>query len=274
MVEWLNESVPTREIVAFDCSVERYFPECDKTDLEDFFKGARIIEVRNFAKFLIFHTNRGILLAHNKFTGWFEFGSNPFRMDYVELGKPPGLEKYKARWVFDDGDILLFHDARQLGDLQIYPEVYNEMDIPRLQKFGPVVDTDKWTLDRFKSDCAKTGRKIKILLLDQTKQAGVGNIYALEALYVAGVNPWTVSRDLPEKCVESLYGAVKVVIEEAKQKIHKDYTYLKVFRQEKCPLGHEVVREEQQKRGTYWCNRCQDNTKSHFEVFGGSNAVS
>jgi len=138
MVKSLNQSVPTGEVVAFECFVKRYFPGCDKTDLQDFFKGAKIVEVRNMAKFLIFHTTRGILLAHNKFTGWFEFLTNKFRMDYVELGKPPGLEQYKARWVFDDGDVLLFHDARQLGDLEIYPEVYNEMEIPRLQKFGPV----------------------------------------------------------------------------------------------------------------------------------------
>ena len=79
-------------------------------------------------------------------------------------------------------------------------------------KLPPDVTHKEFSLEYFTEVLAKSGRPIKLVLMDQDKLGGVGNIYANDALYLARINPKRKARELAEKERAELYGAVKKVI--------------------------------------------------------------
>lgn len=128
------------------------------------------------------------------------------------LMKPVGphrIDKHTHLWIeFDSGDRLLFRDPRTFGKLRILSR--SEMDqSPRVRKLGP----DAWGLSKegfLERFWARRGkRKVKVLLLDQTVLAGVGNIYADEACFRARVRPQVASQRLSKSRVLALGDAVQ-----------------------------------------------------------------
>jgi len=94
--------------------------------------------------------------------------------------------------------------------------------------------------------------------LDQTLQAGIGNIYACEALWRAGVSPFRPANEVKEAAVARIYDSVLEVVSLAiEQQVNYD-NYIMIFRTPNCPrCGDDTTRTEQANRGTYWCRRCQ-----------------
>ena len=130
------------------------------------------------------------------------------------------------------------------------------------------------TLVKFRQILAKTARPIKIVLMDQEKISGIGNIYANDALWLSGINPRRMAKSLNSKETKALFEAILKVLKEG---IHyggaSDQHYLKpdgtkgeyqkhflVYGRtgEKCDrCQEEVKRFALGGRGTFWCTKCQ-----------------
>jgi len=90
---------------------------------------------------------------------------------------------------FDKGK-LYFNDLRKFGWIKVVDLKKGECDLPELKKLGPeAIEGKAFTRQYFQEVLLKSKKPIKLVILDQEKLAGVGNIYANEALFGAGISP-------------------------------------------------------------------------------------
>ena len=102
---------------------------------------------------------------------------------------------------------FVFEDTRYFGRLTL--------DARALSRLGPEPLGPEFTVERFAGALARSGQPIKVKLLDQSLVAGVGNIYASEALFRAGIAPALRARNLRQAQVERLWRAIRGVLSEA-----------------------------------------------------------
>ena len=150
------------------------------------------------AKYLKFHlTNGEFLIIHLKMSGHLSIVS-------------PSLPRHKhVHTVFylDDGNELRFRDMRKFG------RVYLVTDPDDLfKKLGPEPLEDAFTPDVLKERLKGRRRIMKTTLLDQHVVAGIGNIYADEALFYAGIHPERRADELTEEDYVKLHAAIQKVL--------------------------------------------------------------
>lgn len=178
------------------------------------------------------------------------------------------------------GDRLYFNDLRKFGYIKL-------ISTSQYQAIAAKLGTDALGEGLKVSDLVKELRRsnlsIKVFLLDQTKLAGIGNIYASEILFEAKLNPFTKASDLSSGDAKVLLAAIVLVLKRAvasKGTSAKDEAYLRPFGQkgeyqtkakvygregQPCPLcGLPIVSQKQAQRTTYFCPSCQpvDRTSS------------
>jgi len=261
--------------------------------------GKKITEITRRAKLLIMglQEKQGekeeqekkelFLVFHLKLTGQLVYADKDG--ETVVLGQPIPFagERLPAKtthiiFYFSNGGRLFFNDLRQFGWVKVIKlKVKSEkLKVDEIvgEKYGPEPFSDEFTVEYLKKICANWGRPTKLLLMDQSKIAGIGNIYTNDALFLAGIAPHKRARDLakkePEK-VEKLYNAIISVLkagitaggssaaDEAyvNTKGEKgEYKFL-VYQKEgeeclnKC--GKKIRRMTLGGRGTFFCPRCQ-----------------
>jgi len=94
----------------------------------------------------------------------------------------------RARWQLDDGRAVLFDDVRRFGRIAVV-ERGEHAGLPTLAALGPEPFDDDFTPERLREQVNRSSRHVKTQLLSQRVVAGVGNIYADEALWRARVHP-------------------------------------------------------------------------------------
>jgi formamidopyrimidine-DNA glycosylase len=171
------------------------------------------------------------------------------------------------------GRTLEFSDLRKFGKI-ILEETDKIGDLKEIKQLGVDVMSPEFTFKAFDKLLDKKTTKIKLLLMDQTKMAGVGNIYASEILFEAGVLPTRPSGKTTEAERKKIYSSIKKVLEKAielRGTSDSDYrdtdgapgnfqNVLKVYRKvgKKCPkCGTIVQRVKMGQRGTFFCPVCQ-----------------
>src|SRR5216110_31435 len=97
-----------------------------------------------------------------------------------------GLRYCRACFIFEDGRCLLFTDPRKFGRIELWPSSQEDLAFAGL---GPEPLSEMFTLERFSAALAGKKMVIKQVLLDQEVVAGIGNIYADEALFYACIHP-------------------------------------------------------------------------------------
>ncbi|NES02721.1 MAG: DNA-formamidopyrimidine glycosylase [Okeania sp. SIO2F4] len=109
---------------------------------------------------------------------------------------------------------LRFVDQRTFGQMwRIAPGTEISHIITGLKQLGPEPFSPEFSLEYLNKQLQKRHRPIKTALLDQTTIAGLGNIYADEALFLSGIRPTTLCKDLTEDQVEQLHLAILKVLE-------------------------------------------------------------
>lgn len=222
--------------------------------------GARFTDIRRRGKYLIFATDRDIeLVAHLGMTGSFGFG--------------PGLDDphLRAWWELDDDQTLGFRDIRRFGRLRVVA-AGDYAGIPTLATMGPEPLHDDFTAEGLYDRLRASGRMVKTQLLSQRPVAGLGNIYADEALWWAGVAPHR--RRIGRQAAAILHHAIVTVIT---QGIENGGTTLRDYRNadggtganqhelqcygradEPCArCGEPLRRRVIDARTTTWCRTCQ-----------------
>lgn len=112
---------------------------------------------------------------------------------------------------FEDNTDLRFNNVRKFGRLYLIKE--NEVDkAGNLKNLGIEPLSDKFTLKLFKSVLKQRKKMIKPLIMEQEFIAGIGNIYADEALFIAHIRPDRKANTLNDKEIKSLYKAIKKVL--------------------------------------------------------------
>lgn len=181
----------------------------------------------------------------------------------------------RVQFRFTDGSKLFFNDQRKFGWVKLLPtlEVPN---MPFMQKVGPEPleksTTSKEFIQRIRR---RNGTMIKPAILDQTVIAGVGNIYADEALWAAKIHPETRVRDVSDEQLNTLFNEIVDVLTlsiekggstdrnyvDAEGKKGSYLSFAKVFRREgqACHrhLDQEIVKLKVAGRGTHICPVCQ-----------------
>jgi formamidopyrimidine-DNA glycosylase len=165
-------------------------------------RGAQFKTLERRGKFLIFevqprgHGRPRILVGHLGMTG---------RMYLLPRDKV--LPKHAAV-VFDLGKKqFVFEDTRYFGRLTLDDTV--------IEHLGPEPLSEGFTVDAFAKALKRSTQPIKVKLLDQSLVAGVGNIYASEALYRAGISPRARACLIPQKQVQQLWLAIRETLAEA-----------------------------------------------------------
>lgn len=157
--------------------------------------GRRIAGVKRYGKFLVLPLEGGgFLLVHLGMTG------------RLLLGGPAGKHTH-AILTLDEG-VLLFDDSRQFGSFQLSDEFP-----ARVARLGP--EPLEVSLADFTAALKRHKTRIKPLLLNQRFLRGVGNIYADEALFRAGIHPLTLANRLRADRARKLWQALREVLSEA-----------------------------------------------------------
>jgi formamidopyrimidine-DNA glycosylase len=117
----------------------------------------------------------------------------------------------RAWWTLDDDRVLTFHDTRRFGRIAVVPAGRYD-GLPTLLALGPEPDDDAFTAEHLRLAVNRGRRRVKTSLLSQRPVAGVGNIYADEALWRAGVDPR--ARRLTRDGAARLRDAVREVLRE------------------------------------------------------------
>lgn len=125
------------------------------------------------------------------------------------------LQKHtRLRLFFPHNQELRFVDTRTFGKVWYCPpETEVESVITGLQKLGPEPFEDNFSVKYFSQKLNSSRRQIKTLLLDQAIVAGIGNIYADEALFKSGILPYTVAAELKPQQIKKLYQAIIEVLQ-------------------------------------------------------------
>ena len=161
--------------------------------------GRRVRGLRRRGKCFIFDVGRESLIVHLGMTGqllWSE-GGDGFRPD----------RHTHAYLVFSGGGILSYRDIRKFGEMFMVPteEVEQTLRVG-VEPLGPA-----FTPERLRELC-RASTRIKPLLLNQAKVAGIGNIYADEALFRAGIRPTRRAASLRREEISSLRRAIRLVL--------------------------------------------------------------
>ena len=158
--------------------------------------GRTVLAVGRRGKFLVCPLDAGLeLVLHLGMTGVLHFG--------------PADAYARARVGLDDGRALVFRDVRRFGCLAVV-EAGAYAPLPTLASLGPEPLSDAFDPDRFARDLAATRAPVKPFLLSQRPVAGVGNIYADEALWLARIHP--ASRRVGRGRALALHGAIRDVL--------------------------------------------------------------
>ncbi len=137
---------------------------------------------------------------------------------WVKQAEP--LQKHtRIRLFFPHKQELRFVDTRTFGKFWLVPPNTEPAKIVTgLQKLGPEPFSEQFSLSYFKDKLRSSRRQLKTLLLDQGIVAGIGNIYADEALFKSGIGPESIAANLTDKQVENLHRAIIEVLEVAVNK--------------------------------------------------------
>jgi len=164
--------------------------------------GQRIIRLDRCGKYLLIHLSSGdAVLAHLGMSGTFTI---------VPVSTP--LEPHDhLRFLFTNGSALVFNDPRRFGlVLAGRPEAFEE-----LAHMGPDPLSNEFSPALLRQMTRGRKRPVKNLLMDQRLVAGIGNIYANEILFEAGVRPSRQARNLRLAELDLLHTATRRVLAEA-----------------------------------------------------------
>lgn len=229
---------------------------------------AEITDIGRRGKYLLFSLSKAgkekVLVAHMRMTG---------KLIFHEAAVPRAKHEH-GRFFFTDGSLLCYEDVRRFGRFWLVsPEELETVSGLCTLALEPldIAFTETYLAERLKH---RAKSLVKGALLDQRVVAGLGNIYADEVLYSAGVHPARRVGTLREEEIVRLTASMKSILQEAIERrgtTFRDYMdangdrggmqdFLKVFQREGEPCercGALILRKKIVGRSSYFCPNCQ-----------------
>ncbi len=220
--------------------------------------GQGIENLRRRGKYLLFQlSNNNYLVVHLRMSG------------ALLLNPPEPLPYTRLVFHFDDGSKLALTDRRRLGMV-----VLTDNKKPVEGRLGPEPLEPLFTAKEFANRLHRRRAPIKAVLLDQKVIAGIGNMYADEALFQAGIHPLRPAGDLSPEEIQRLYNAIREILRSAidnkgasvdtyqrpSGELGTAHFSFKVAhrRGKACPCcSTPIQRLTIRNRGSYFCPNCQ-----------------
>ena len=226
-------------------------------------QGAKILSLSRRAKYLILHTDKGDIIVHLGMSGSLGILE---ASDNLHAGKHDHVDL-----ITESGMILRYNDPRKFG-CWLWAKKADKHEL--LQKLGPEPLSDAFTISYLFEKSRKKTVAVKNFIMNNDVVVGVGNIYACESLFMAGIHPELSTQNLTHKQCECL---VKVIKEVLTKSITQGGTTLKDFIQpdgkpgyftqvlqvygrkgEECnDCGTMIEAKMVGQRNTYFCPKCQ-----------------
>lgn len=264
--EFLVEDILGKTIKNIEIKVPKQFVGDPKKII-----GQKIVAVNRKGKIISFKLkNNYYLSCHLKLTGQLIFAKkqNLVFKNKIPFNKTKMLPGNTTRIIlsFTDNSLLYFNDLRKFGWMKVAKK-------PELPKGVDVISKDFSV--RYLTDVIESAKKpIKLLLMDQDKIAGIGNIYANDALFLARIHPMKKSNSLTNNEVKNLYKKILYVIKEGLKyngtsdeayvlpdaTIGKYQDHFKVYGREKLPCircNTPIKRVKHSGRSYFYCPKCQ-----------------
>jgi formamidopyrimidine-DNA glycosylase len=273
----LEESLIGHTVEDVDVRLRRIFHGDEKEII-----GAKFFKIKRFGKALVLELDNNFSLAiHVKMTG---------QLVYRGKGSGSNFTKHlpdkftHVIFRLDDG-VLFYNDIRQFGWIKILKteDVQRQNFFKELGPEPPVINSSQSTssreketlsLDKFKTLLHGKNTNIKVLLMDQKRIGGIGNIYANDALHLSGINPSRAAKSMTDDEAVKLYKSIITVLKRGlKYGGSSENTYInakgeKGHYQEhalvygkagkSCPTcGSKISSLKIGGRGTFYCEHCQ-----------------
>src|SRR5438876_1865688 len=206
-------------------------------------RGATLTGIRRRSKYLLLDTDAGLtLLIHLGMTG---------QLWVADAGRPARPHQHVVI-ALDDGRELRFADTRRVGHLRVLRSDRVERD-RRLRGLGPEPLDGEVSGPALFRKTRRLKKPVKNFLLDTRAIAGVGNIYACEALFRAGIGPRRQVRRIGTEGWERLLGSLREVLGEA---IEAGGTTLRDFLNAEGEVGYFALSLRVYDRAGKPCGRC------------------
>ncbi|GAB4218819.1 MAG: bifunctional DNA-formamidopyrimidine glycosylase/DNA-(apurinic or apyrimidinic site) lyase [Candidatus Microgenomates bacterium] len=243
--------------------------------------GLKIDSIARFGKVLTFKLvnplthklSNKYLNFHFKLSGQLLYAKdcqNPVFENIIPFTKTNKMPANTTRVIikFTDSSCLFFNDLRKFGWIKVSKK-------PLIPK-GVDVLSKNFTLDYFKTTLLSSKKPIKILLMDQDKITGIGNIYANDSLFKAKIHPLKKSNELTKKEINNLYQSIKeeinqgikdkgssgadeaFILPDGSKGSHQ--RYFLVYQRENQPCRHcqtKIQRIKHHSRSSFFCPKCQ-----------------
>ena len=232
--------------------------DCSPAAFSDLLAGRTVTDISRRGKFLIFHCEGLFPVFHLGMSGI-------FLKNRADSRYPQHIH---VDITFQSGREIFFQDSRKFGKIWLYRQ------LPEFPSMGidPVVD--KWTPDDLGKMLAARRKNIKLFLMEQSFITGIGNIYASEILFRAGISPFRISDSLTETECAALFEAIHEVLNAAIERFGTTYTayrtvngtggenqnFLNVYQRAGAPCtrcGAEIYKTVMGSRSTFYCQQCQ-----------------
>lgn len=223
----------------------------------EFCENQKINSIERRGKFLRILLDEHHLLAHLGMSGVLLYNAEARPHTHITLELSQGILRYS--------------DPRRFGHWELQKLT---MPLSSWQKLGPDALDPDLSGQQLHGHTQNSKRSAKDLLLDQGLVAGIGNIYACEALFGAGIHPTRTGMSLSADDWNRMLSSAVVIMQESikhKGTTFSDYrltngkggsfqTFLKVFQKEGLPCpncGTPISKITQQNRSTFFCPQCQ-----------------
>lgn len=257
----LQKSLIGKTILKIEC----LYPKIIDGDISLFqsnLEHKKIIDIKRYAKYLIFIVEDGAFISHLRMEG-----------KYYYVPKEDHKDFHHVHVVFhlDDGYDLLYADVRKFGRME-YKKIEDIYSTLPLSKIGVEANSIQYDLNALALKFQNKTKTVKELLLDQTIISGLGNIYVDEVLFQSSISPLTkgfaLSCDDIQRIMESSYKILNHAIE-LKGTTIRSYTsslgvqggyqnFLQVHTLPVCKkCNKEITKIKIGGRTTYYCSTCQ-----------------
>lgn len=263
-------------------AVEVRIPKIFFGDKKDIL-GAKIIGLKRIGKGLIIELdNNFVLTVHLKMTGQLVYRDQ--KTQNFALSAKVGGTILPSKWThviftLNNGAFLYYNDLRRFGWVKVVskdelPKVPFFKDMGPEPKVGPDLAGKELTFAYFKEMVNQTNQPIKLILIDQKRIGGIGNIYANDALFKAGIDPRRKGKSLADEEIKALYDAIFAVLKKSleyggssdenyvnalgQEGNYQNHTLIYGKEGEKCHLCPGIIQKIMLGgRGTYFCASCQ-----------------
>jgi formamidopyrimidine-DNA glycosylase len=225
------------------------------------FEGQSLEKITRRSKYLLFWFQEGGILSHLGMTGHWRVETTNFeprKHDHIQL-------------IFNSQLSLVYNDPRRFGFFDAFKHISKH---PLLKNIGPEPLEPEFTGQILFENLKKRSGPIKNILMNQSVVAGVGNIYASEVLFKAGVKPSRKSHSLKFDECEKIVQELKIILQKSIQlggSSFDDFRHVSgekgdfqnhflVYDQEGKPCskcGQLIRKKVFAGRSTYWCPHCQ-----------------